>query len=86
MANTIRIKRSTGSSNPGSLENAELAFREGDEVLVYGKGTGGAGGSATSIIEIGGTGAFVSKTATQNANIVLAGPTTGSAAALHLEH
>ena len=81
MANTIRIKRSTGSSNPGSLENAELAFREGDEVLVYGKGTGGAGGSATSIIEIGGTGAFVSKTATQNANIVLAGPTTGSAAA-----
>ena len=81
MANTIRIKRSTGSSNPGSLENAELAFREGDEVLVYGKGTGGAGGSATSIIEIGGTGACVSKTATQNANIVLAGPTTGSAAA-----
>ena len=80
MANTIRIKRSTGSSNPASLENAELAFREGDEVLVYGKGTGG-GGSATSIIEIGGTGAFVSKTATQNANIILAGPTTGSAAA-----
>ncbi len=81
MANTIRIKRSTGSSNPGSLENAELAFREGDEVLVYGKGTGGAGGSATSIIEVGGTGAFVSKTVTQNANIILAGPTTGSAAA-----
>jgi len=81
MANTIRIKRSTGSSNPLSLENAELAFREGDEVLVYGKGTGGAGGSATSIVEVGGTGAFVSKTVTQNANIILAGPTTGSAAA-----
>jgi len=81
MANTIRIKRSTGSSNPASLENAELAFREGDEVLVYGKGTGGAGGSATSIVEVGGTGAFVSKTVTQNANIILAGPTTGSAAA-----
>ena len=32
MANTIRIKRSTGSSNPTSLENAEIAFREGDEV------------------------------------------------------
>ena len=52
MANTIRIKkRSTGSSNPTSLENAEIAFREGDEVItVIGKGsTGGAGGSATSI-------------------------------------
>ena len=44
MANTIRIKSSTGSSNPGSLENAEVAFREGDEVLIYGTGTGGAGG------------------------------------------
>ncbi len=54
MANTIRIKRSTGSSNPTSLENAEIAFREGDEVLVYGTGTGGAGGSATSIKPIGG--------------------------------
>ena len=46
MANTIRIKRSTGSSNPGSLENAEVAFREGDEVLIYGTRTGGSGGSA----------------------------------------
>ena len=81
MANTIRIKRSTGSSNPGSLENAEVAFREGDEVLIYGTGTGGAGGSATSIIAIGGKGAFFDKATTRNANIVLAGPTTGSAAA-----
>ncbi len=59
MANIIRVKRSTGSTNPSQLENAEQAFREGDEVLIYGKGTGGAGGSATSIIEIGGKGAFV---------------------------
>ena len=81
MANTIRIKRSTGSSNPTSLENAEVAFREGDEVLVIGKGTGGAGGSATSIEAIGGKGAFFDKATTRNANIVLAGPTTGSAAA-----
>jgi len=81
MANTIRIKRSTGSSNPTSLENAEIAFREGDEVLVIGKGTGGAGGSATSIEAIGGKGAFFDKGTTRNANIVLAGPTTGSAAA-----
>ena len=81
MANTIRIKRSTGSSNPTSLENAEIAFREGDEVLVIGKGTGGSGGSATSIEPIGGKGAFFDKATTRNANIVLAGPTTGSAAA-----
>ena len=81
MANTIRIKRSTGSSNPGSLENAEVAFREGDEVLIYGKGTGGAGGSATSIIPIGGKGAFFDKATVQNANKILAGPGSGSDAA-----
>jgi len=81
MANTIRIKRSTGSSNPTSMENAEVAFREGDEVLIYGTGTGGSGGSATSIIPIGGKGAFFDKATTRNANIILAGPTTGSAAA-----
>ena len=66
MANTIRIKRSTGSSNPTSLENAEIAFREGDEVLIYGTGTGGSGGSATSIIAIGGKGAFFDKATTNN--------------------
>ena len=81
MANTIRIKRSTGSSNPTSLENAEIAFREGDEVLVIGKGTGGAGGSATSIESIGGKGAFFDKATTRTANTVLSGPGSGSAAA-----
>ena len=81
MANTIRIKRSTGSSNPTSLENAEVAFREGDEVLVIGKGTGGAGGSATSIEPIGGKGAFFDKATTRTANTVLSGPASGSAAA-----
>ena len=81
MANTIRIKRSTGSSNPTSLENAEIAFREGDEVLIIGKGSGGAGGSATSIEAIGGKGAFFDKATTRTANTVLSGPTSGSAAA-----
>ena len=81
MANTIRIKRSTGSSNPTSLENAEIAFREGDEVLVIGKGTGGAGGSATSIEPIGGKGAFFDKATTRTANTVLSGPASGSASA-----
>jgi hypothetical protein len=58
VANTIRIKRSTGSTAPTTLANAELAFSEGNAVLHYGTGTGGAGGSATSIIKIGGAGAF----------------------------
>ena len=52
MANTIRIKRSTGSSAPTSLENAELAYAEGTNILYYGTGTGGAGGSATSTLYI----------------------------------
>ena len=81
MANTLRIKRSTGSSAPTSLANAELAFTEGTETLFVGKGTGGAGGSATSIIKIGGKGGFFDKDTVQNANKVLSGPTTGSDAA-----
>ena len=83
MANTIRIKRSTGSTAPSSsaLANAELAFTEGTETLFIGKGTGGAGGSATSIIKIGGKGGFFDKDTVQNANKVLSGPTTGSDAA-----
>jgi len=81
MANTLRIKRSTGSSAPTSLANAELAFTEGTETLFIGKGTGGAGGSATSIIKIGGKGGFFDKDTVQNANKILSGPTTGSDAA-----
>ena len=81
MANTIRIKRSTGSSAPGSLENAELAFAEGSKKLFIGIGTGGGGGSATTIEAIGGTGSFFDKATVQNANKVIAGPTTGSDAA-----
>ena len=62
MANTIRIKRRAnggGAGAPSTLENAELAFNEQTNVLYYGTGTGGSGGSATSIIAIGGNGAFV---------------------------
>lgn len=52
----IRIKRRTSGAPgaPASLQNAELAFNEVDGVLYYGKGTGGAGGSATTIEAIGG--------------------------------
>ena len=81
MANTLRIKRSTGSSAPTSIANAELAFTEGTETLFIGKGTGGAGGSATSIIKIGGIGGFFDKDTVRSANAVLSGPTTGSDAA-----
>ncbi len=67
MANTLRIKRraSGASGAPSTLANAELAFNEVDNVLYYGKGTGGAGGSATTIEAIAGNGAFVSLTGTQ---------------------
>lgn len=67
MANTIRIRRrASGSAGaPASLENAELAFNEVDDILYYGKGTGGEGGSATSVEAIGGKGAFVGTTGDQ---------------------
>ncbi len=81
MANTIRVKRSTGSSAPTSLANAEIAFAEGNEIGYIGVGTGGAGGSATTINKIFGKGAFFDKDTVQNANKVLSGPTTGSDAA-----
>jgi len=58
---TLRIKRRAsggGAGAPSSLANAELCFNEQSNVLYYGTGTGGAGGTATSIIAIGGSGAF----------------------------
>lgn len=67
MANTVRIKRraSGAAGAPTSLANAELAFNEVDDILYYGKGTGGAGGSATTIEAIGGKGAYVGLTGDQ---------------------
>lgn len=68
MSNTIRIKRRAnggGAGAPSSLANAELAFNEQTNVLYYGTGTGGAGGSASAIIPIAGNGAFVDLTNTQ---------------------
>jgi hypothetical protein len=67
MSNTIRIKRraSGASGAPSSLENAELAFNEVDSTLYYGVGTGGAGGSATTIEAIAGAGAFLGLSGTQ---------------------
>jgi hypothetical protein len=68
MSNTIRIKRrasSGGAGAPSTLANAELAFNEATNILYYGTGTGGAGGSATSVIAIAGNGAFVDLSSTQ---------------------
>lgn len=67
MSDTIRIKRRVSGSSgaPSSLDNAELAFNEVDEVLYYGKGTGGAGGTATSVIPIAGPGHLVDKSSNQ---------------------
>jgi hypothetical protein len=62
MANTLRIKRraaASGAGAPSTLANAELAFNEASNVLYYGTGTGGAGGSASSIIAIAGDGAYL---------------------------
>ena len=81
MANTVRIKRSTGSSAPTSLANAELAFAEGSKTLFIGIGTGGAGGSATTIEPIGGSGKFFDKVTAHVSNTILAGPVSGSDAA-----
>jgi hypothetical protein len=64
MSNTIRIKRrnAAGAAGaPSSLQQAELAFNEADSTLYVGVGTGGAGGSATTIAAIGGSGTFATK-------------------------
>jgi hypothetical protein len=68
MANVLRIKRrsSAGATGaPSSLENAELAFNEADNILYYGKGTGGAGGTATTVEAIGGFGAYTTLSTAQ---------------------
>jgi len=68
MANKIRIKRRAAggaAGAPASLENAELAFNEVDDVLYYGEGTGGANGTATQVLAIGGSGAFTTLSGNQ---------------------
>ena len=85
MSNTIRIKKRAASGSagaPSSLSPSELAFNEADLKLYYGFGDNGSTPpSASSIITVGGSGAFFSKTDTRNANTVLVGPASGSASA-----
>jgi hypothetical protein len=67
MANTLRIRRraSGAAGAPSSLANAEVAFNEVDDTLYYGKGSGGVGGSATTIEAIAGKGAYMALTGNQ---------------------
>jgi len=85
MSNTIRIKKRAASGSagaPSSLSPSELAFNENDLKLYYGFGDNGSTPpSASSIITVGGTGAFFDKTTTRTTNHVLAGAASGSAAA-----
>lgn len=68
MSNTIRIKRRAqggGAGAPTTMANGELAMNEHNDVLWYGEGTGGAGGTATQAIPVGGSGAFVALSGNQ---------------------
>ena len=67
MASTIRIKKRAASGAdgaPSSLASSELAFNESDLKLYYGFGDNGSA-VASSVITVGGTGAFVDKTTAQ---------------------
>lgn len=80
--NILRIKRRAvggASGAPASLTSSELAYNEQDDILYYGKGNAG-GNVASSILPVGGQGAFASMTVSRAANLVLAAP-NGSAGA-----
>jgi len=59
LSDTIRIRRRVSgvAGPPSTLANAELAYNEIDNKLYYGKGDDG-NGQATSIVSVGGSGAF----------------------------
>lgn len=69
MSATIRIKRSTGSSAPSTLKQAELAYAETHNTngtLFIGVGVSGE--NASSILAIGGPGSFLALSGTQTAS------------------
>lgn len=70
MADTLRIKRRTigAPGAPSSLANGELAYNEVDHTLYYGEGTGGAGGTASTIVPIGGSGNASNANPTMNSS------------------
>jgi hypothetical protein len=82
MADVLRIKRrTTGAPGaPSGLANAELAYNEVDHTLYYGEGTGGAGGTATVVVPIGGLG--VGGAIASNANPIMDGTAAPGVATL----
>jgi hypothetical protein len=79
MANIIRLKRrnSNGAVGaPSSLQQAEPCFNEADGNFYIGIGTGGSGGSATTIASIGGTD-WASKTYVTSQNFVTSSTVLG---------
>ena len=67
MASTLRIKKRAASGSagaPSSLASSELAFNENDKKLYYGFGDNGSA-VASSIITVGGNGAFCDLTTAQ---------------------
>lgn len=79
MADQIRIKRSTGSAAPSTLLNAELSYSEGgDGTLYIGVGTGGANGTATQVVQIGGAGVASAVVSQRAAGSIFAGPASGA--------
>ena len=88
MANTIRIKKraSTGNAGaPSSLAPSELAFNENtsDKKLYYGYGDNGDG-TASSVIAVGGEGAFTTLDTAQtiSGNKTFTGPLSLGSATL----
>lgn len=68
MAITVRLKRRASGGAvgaPAALLSAEPAFNEADKVLYYGYGDDGSG-NATTVIPIGGEGAFLTLTTDQS--------------------
>lgn len=65
MANTLRIKRRASGSSlaPNSLSASELAMNEVNQILYY--GLGDSSGVATSVVAVGGVGAFCTLGTTQ---------------------
>jgi hypothetical protein len=82
MADVLRIKRRVSGSPgaPSGLANAELAYNEVDHTLYYGEGTGGAGGTATVVVPIGGLG--IGGSIASNANPIMDGTAAPGVATL----
>ena len=95
MAAIIRIKRSTGTSGPGSLKSGELGYSgglgtdsNGGSRLYYGLGDDG-NGNATSVVRVGGeiyTGYMDHSPGTLTASAALIADATGKISAINVDN